>query len=81
MQINLSETTLSIAKSQADAAGFSNVNDYIANLIAHQPSGDSDNHLTRTKALEQLRKLRKEVPKLSDNTIVELVHEARAELL
>lgn len=81
MQIDLSETTLSIAKNQATAAGFSSVNDYIANLITDQQSGNLDNRSTRAEALEKLHQLRQEVPKFSTEEIVDMVREARVDLL
>lgn len=80
MQINIPDDAGALARQQAEAAGFPSVNDYVANLIRHQPRGGASG-LTRAEALEDLRQLRKEIPKLSTQEIVELVHEARADLL
>jgi hypothetical protein len=68
-----------LAKIQAAAAGFTSVDEYIANLIRRQPSRESSR--SREKALQELRQLRKELPKLGAEEIVRFVQESRADLL
>jgi hypothetical protein len=67
-----------LAKRQAAAAGFMNVDEYIANLIRRQPSQESSR--SRERAFRELRALRDELPKLNAEEIVRSVHEARMDL-
>jgi hypothetical protein len=77
MQIEIPKDAEVLVKGQADAAGFTNVEDYIANLIRnHTPAVK----LTREQALSKLRKLRSKTPKMTQQEIVDMVAEARADL-
>ncbi len=79
MQITIPDDAGALARTQAAAAGFPDVGDYVANLIRHQPRRNAD-ALSREQALKDLRQLREELPKLSSHEIVEMVHDARADL-
>ena len=41
--------------------------------------GDDDRRASRERALEELRELRKELPKLTKQEITDLIHEGRGE--
>ena len=79
MHISLPHDAELLAKSQAAAAGFNSIDDYVANLIRRQPGRESSTY--RERAFQELRQLRKELPKLSPAEIVRSVHEARSDLL
>ncbi len=79
MHISLPQDAGLLAKSQADAAGFNSIDEYVANLIRRQPGPDSAPR--RASAFEELRQLRKELPKFDVTEIVRSVHEARTDLL
>jgi hypothetical protein len=78
MQISLPLDAEILAKSQATAAGFTNIDEYVANLIRRQPGKATAN--SREQAFQELRKLRQELPKLSAVEIVRSVHDARTDL-
>jgi hypothetical protein len=78
MQISIPPDAELLAKSQAIAAGFTSIDDYVANLIRRQPGRESNG--SREKAFQELRQLRKELPKLGAAEIVRSVHEARTDL-
>jgi hypothetical protein len=78
MHISIPPDTELLAMSQAAAAGFTSIDEYVANLIRCQPNPVLPS--TREKALQELRQLRKELPQLSATEIVHLVHDARADL-
>ncbi len=75
MQISLPREAELLANSQAAAAGFTSIDEYLASLILRQPNGESST--TRETAFHELQKLRKELPKLGAAEIVRTVHEAR----
>ena len=79
MQVSIPQDAETLAKSQAAAAGFASVDEYIANLIRSQPSRESSR--SRDTAFQVLRQLRKELPKLRTEEIVRSVREARTDLL
>ena len=77
MRIEIPKDAEMLAKGQAEAAGFSSVDEYVTNLIRRNTPTTK---LTREQALENLRKLRAEIPKMTRQAIVNMVAEARAEL-
>ena len=79
MHISLPHDAETLAKSQAAAAGFVSIDEYVANLIRRQPDRKPSN--TREQAFQELRQLRSELPKLGPAEIVRSVHEARTDLL
>lgn len=79
MQITIPDDALALAKTQAEAAGFENVGDYVANLIRRHGVAKK-NGLSPSDAIKDLRELRRELPKLSTGEIVDLVHDARTDL-
>ena len=79
MQISIPPDAELLAKNQATAAGFANIDDYVANLIRRQSGRESNG--SREKAFQELRQLRKELPRLSATEIIHSVHEARTDLL
>jgi hypothetical protein len=78
MHISLPHDAEMLAKNQAAAAGFNSIDDYVANLIRRQSGRVKSS--TRERAFQELRQLRKELPKLSPAEIVRSVHEARTDL-
>jgi hypothetical protein len=78
VQISIPQDAENLARNQAAAAGFANVDDYIANLIRRQPGQNAT--LPRIRAFQELQKLREELPKLGAEEIVRLVHDARTDL-
>ena len=78
MQVSIPHDAEMLAKNQAAAAGFASVDEYIANLIRCQPGRETS--LSRDQALQDLRQLRKELPKLRTEEIVRSVREARTDL-
>lgn len=78
MHISIPHDAEMLAKSQAAAAGFDSIDDYVANLIRRQPGRESIS--SRQRAFQELRQLRKELPKLGTSEIVRSVHEARTDL-
>lgn len=78
MQISIPPDAELLVKGQAAAAGFANVDDYIANLIRRQPGQESTS--SRAGAFQELQLLRNELPKLDIDEIVQSVHDARADL-
>lgn len=82
MQITLPDDAFALARTQAAVAGFGDVSDYVASLIRDQatakPDGDRQN--VRAAAIESLRQLRRELPKLSPSEIVDDVRRSRADL-
>lgn len=79
MDISIPHDAEMLAKSQAAAAGFDSIDEYVANLIRRQPAGMPPG--SRARGFQELRQLRQELPKLSTAEIVRSVHEARADLL
>ncbi|MEX2093772.1 MAG: hypothetical protein WD971_13895 [Pirellulales bacterium] len=57
MQISLPPDAELLAKSQAAAAGFTSIDEYLASLILRQRNGESST--TREKEFHELRLLRK----------------------
>jgi hypothetical protein len=78
MSISIPPDAEQLARAQAAAAGFSSVDAYLENLVRRQTACDATSR--RGKALDELRLLRKELPKLSATEIVRSLHEARADL-
>ena len=78
MHISIPHDAEMLAKSQAAAAGFDSIDDYVANLIRRQPARELST--SRQSAFQELRQLRKELPKLGAAEIVRSVHEARTDL-
>ncbi len=79
MEITIPEDAGALARSQAAASGFPSVSEYVVSLIRRQ-HGKSGSNMTRADALDDLRRLRAEIQKLSTDEIVEAVREARADL-
>jgi hypothetical protein len=77
MHIEIPKDAELLAQGQAESARFSSVDEYVAHLIRRRAP---ITQLTRQQALEKLRKLRAETPKLSRHEIVDMVVETRAEL-
>lgn len=77
MQIEIPLDAEQLAKSQAKAAGFESVGEYVTNLIRNRSSLAS---LSRQEAVAKLRQLRAETPKFQRDAILGMVSEARAEL-
>jgi hypothetical protein len=78
MHISIPPDAELLARSQATAAGFNSIDDYVANLIRRQP--DRESSRSRTQGFLELRQLRQELPKIGAAEIVRTVHEARTEL-
>jgi len=78
MDISIPPDAEILARSQAAAAGFASIDEYVANLIRRQPGRESNG--SREEAFRKLRQLRQELPKLAPAEIVRAVHEARADL-
>jgi hypothetical protein len=78
MQITIPRDAELLAQSQAAAAGFASVDDYIANLIRLQPRRELIG--SRDQALQDLGRLRTELPKLTRDEIVQSVQEGRTDL-
>jgi hypothetical protein len=78
MEISIPPDAEMLAKTQAAAAGFTSIDDYVANLIRRQRGRESNG--SRELAFRELRRLRQELPKLSAAEIVRSVHEARTDL-
>lgn len=78
MQITIPDDAGILARTQADAAGFSDVGDYLANLVRHQ-SPRAIGLERRLNAIDDLRQLRRTAPKLTGDEIVALVRAGRDE--
>jgi hypothetical protein len=78
MRIDIPKDAASLARGQAEAAGFASVDEYVANLIRHRSRTAS---LSLNEALADLKSLRSETPKMTSEEIVELVAQSRADLL
>lgn len=77
MNIKIPKDAEALAIRQAKAAGFDNLEDYIVSLIRQKPQALPE---ARQHALQELKRLRAETPKMTPAEIVEMVAEARAEL-
>jgi len=77
MKIVIPKDAASLARSQADAAGFASVDEYVASLIRDR---DNPSEFRRKEALEALRDLRGRTPKMTRQEIVALVSEGREQL-
>ncbi|SFI77750.1 hypothetical protein [Planctomicrobium piriforme] len=73
MQITIPQDVAETLLNRAEAAGFRTVDEYVLDLLAAPPAPKT----STSNAIEQLRKLRREVPRMSASEIVELVHEGR----
>ena len=74
MQINIPSGFEGFVLGKAAAAGFADVNEYVIRLI------ENDGRQSRPEAgaaLQKLRELRAEVPKMTREEIVDLVAEGR----
>ena len=78
MHIEIPKDAEILARGQAEAAGFASVDEYVTNLIRYRSTAAS---LSREEALADLKRLRSETPKMTTEEIVDLVAEARADLL
>lgn len=79
MQISIPHDAEMLVKSQAAAAGFKSIDEYVTSLIRRQPGRESSG--SREGAFQELRQLREELPKLGTEEIMRSVHEARTDLL
>lgn len=75
MQINIPTDSEAFVLGKAAAAGFTDVNEYVIRLIEND--GGRPSKPTVDVALQKLRKLRAEVPKMTRQEIVDLVNEGR----
>ena len=75
MQINIPQNAEAYVLGKAAAAGFTDVTEYVIRLIAND--GERKASIPLDEALEDLRKLRTEVPKMTSEEIVQLVAEGR----
>jgi len=77
MHIEIPKDAEALARGQAEAAGFASVDECVTNLIRDRSGAVS---LSREDALDDLKKLRSETPKMTSEEIVDLVTQARADL-
>lgn len=75
MQINIPQNAEAYVMGKAAAAGFADVSEYVIRLI--QKDGERKSSMPLDGALEDLRKLRAEVPKMTSEEIVKLIAEGR----
>jgi len=73
MQIEIPDNIANAIQSKAIAAGFPTIEDYVLSLVMREQTAP----FSPQEALEQLRKLRDEVPRMTKHEIVEAVVEGR----
>ncbi|QDT76153.1 hypothetical protein [Lacipirellula limnantheis] len=78
MQINIPADSEAFVVGKAAAAGFTDVNEYVIRLIERDGGGRKP---APALAFEKLRRLRSEVPKMTNEEIVDLVAEGRRRCL
>ena len=76
MQINIPQNAEAYVLGKAAAAGFGDVTEYVIRLI--EKDGEQKASMPLDAALEDLRKLRAELPKMTSEEIVQLIAEGIA---